>query len=377
MKIFELLSEYINDPAVKKKLGGNAIKPDPSVKGNRLPNFPQQYPAKGAGLTDISLQPDKEVADRAKIFIEKFQKSVPPGYKYWIDTQRGDRVLKLEYAGHAITANKIDCFITGTTTVKTFNIFINSIPENAKEAVFKAISDAGYDIGRSKEKNRQIPVPPKSPTDIDSSIKDFWTIIKVIEGLGENFNASGEPISSRKLNTELNDISYFMGTAGLIFVATRFMSADLPQANKLLPTSTKGGEGTFDIAPGLITLGITKTAYDVQHRKIKSQPLTNVFAVPPDIIVESAQKMLKKGDTDKVKITSTMKDDIIKTAAMIRQNLVLVICTQNEKSKIEAISQMPSTWTPTNGKVLARFQELGIQVYSTKDGTQLAEDDWE
>jgi hypothetical protein len=377
MKIIELLSEYINDPDVTKKLGGKAFKPDPAVKGNRLPNFPQQYPGRNSGLTDLSQQPDEQIAARAKIFIDKFLKSVPTGYPHWIDTQRGKTVLKLEYAGHTYTDNGINCFITGTTTVQTFNIFIQGITDQNKKPIFDVVTKLGFSLGRSATSNRQISVPPKNPTNVDGSIKDFWAIVEAIENLGKNFNASDEPNSAKKLNTNLTDISYFMGAAGLIFVATRFMSGNLPQAKKLLPTSTNKGDGTFDIAPGIITRGVTQTAYDVQHRKIPYQPLTSVFAVPPDVIIEAVQNILRNGNTDKLKITSTMRDDIIKAAELLRKNLVLIRCTQAEKEKVEAIKAMPGTWTPTNGKVLARFQELGIQVYSTKDGTQLAEDDWE
>jgi hypothetical protein len=375
MRISELLNEYINDPKVKKVLGTAPIKPDSAVKGNSLPNFPQQYAARNSGLTDISLQKDKEIAARAKIFVDKFVKSVPTGYPYFIDTQRGKTLIKLEYAGHTDTDNKIHCFITGTGTVQKFNIYIQGITEENKAPIFDIVTKLGFILGNSAVNNRQVAVAPKKPTDVDSSISDFWKIVKAIEGLGENFNASNEPSSAKKLNTSMTDISYFMGIAGLIFVTTRFMSDDLPQAKKLLPVSTNKGEGTFDIAPGLITRGITKTAYDVQHGKVKSQPLASVFAVPPDIIIDNAQKLLKKDDADKVKITPSMKDDIIKIAAMIRQNLVLIRCTQAEKNKIEAMTQMPASWSPTNGKVLARFQELKIPVYSTTDGAQLAEDE--
>lgn len=376
MKINDIINEYINDLDVQKRLGNYDIEPHPSVAGKQYPNWHEKYPTKTGGLTDLSKQNDPKKADNAKIFIDKFEASVPPGYPHDISTERGKQgpALKLEYGGGTETSNGITCFITAGKASKIFNFYVAGINEQNKKPIFDKVTELGFTLGKSAKDNRQISISPSEKNNLDKSLKEFWTIVKAIEGLGKDFNVSDEPRSSDKLDTKLIDINYYMGTAGLIFVAARFMSGNLQQAKKLMPMSTNSSDGTLDIAPNIITKGITQTAADVQNGKIKGEQLTTVFAVPPDDIIEAGLKLLKKNDNDAVKITTTMKEDIIKTAELIRRNLVLVTCTQKEKTHIEA-TPMPTDWTPYNGHVLSRFQKLKINVLNPKNGDYLIEED--
>lgn len=374
MKIRDVVSEYATDKTVQKKLGSYDIDADPNVSAEKLPDYRTQYPAKDNSLTDMSNQKDDQIIRQAELFFDKFKKSVPRGYPCWFLTERGrgDK-RKLEYGGYTKTSNGIICSLAGSKHATHYNIYIKGIKDDNKQPIFDAAAKLGFDLGSSAMGNGEVSIKPTNQKDLDKSLKEFWSIVIAIENLGSNFNSSDEPDSAKKLQTDLTDISYYLGAAGLIFVATRFMSDDLPQAQKLLPTSTKKGDGTFDIAPGIITKGITKSAYDVQHGNGKSEPLTSTFAIPPEVIVQSAQKLLNPSD-NALKITSSLKEDIVKVAELIRRNLVLIRCTESEKNKIDSTA-LPSDWTPDNGNVLTKFNKLKIPVYAIKDGSRLVEDE--
>jgi len=196
----------------------------------------------------------------------------------------------------------------------------------------------------------------------------FWEFVEKVSDVNLEAVELGP---NENITSKVNVPRYYLGVATIICAASRF------GLKHMLPRG--GGESarkTFDMVDEIIEIGATKNALKLFDSKNgwRVKGIWREHAVPCKYIIDKAIQMIECNSMADPNARNE-RQLIIDIARMLKRNLTLVYCTNEEAKKIDKKyrTSMPEGWDSLNGSVLARFYEVGIPVYNF-DGKKYEDD---
>jgi hypothetical protein len=390
MRIHELVNEDQEDPSRYEKL--NAFRkfksgPDPRPSKDFgddqivINNQPINKTSKTSQADSVSGNPEfmaknqkqRERAVKIKNIFDTFNLGA---------TDHGKQPINKPYkdgsAGVGVHTNnnvKVQIGIKSSSDIAA--IYVENITKENKEYLQTLLEEMGYKLDTSV--GSKFRFLPSNPSDLSSTLKEFWNIVEAIEDLGEDFKSSSGARGRSVIKQA--PFKYYLWAALNFYNSRKF--------DAVYGYSRGGGEGAYDKNDRLITIGITKGGIAQQNT---GRAAYREHVVPIDF-------MNKMGDDICAKYSKTQRDrnKVIKELAdMIYRNLAIVLCSSPPKdsdkksvrdpenpTEQEIIDKKFRTTMPPGWKdgdsILARFEYFDIPVYknksnSSENGKRIAEE---